>query len=439
MEQTHPDGNTASGSDTSAVPPRSSLYQVLRNRNFNRLFFAGVASTAGGTIGSLALIWIAYNSTHSALVVAYVAIAELLAVVVMSLPGGVWVDRYNRRTLMILSDVSRAAAMGGLALFFYLMGFGLPVVLVVVFVTSGFSTLFGPAENSLIPSIVHKSELSDANALVRSSRNIISLVSSSVGGVILLVFGAVLSLFFNSLTYVASAVLIFGVSVSSGAIARADPPSQPKERKMTRELAEGLRWLIRKAPGLWELSISALFMNFFNTMFLTFIVVFVVVTLHGSALVYGLFLAGGTLGGTLGTFLTARTSAIRHVGKVWVLIYGLACGAALTMLAFSTSPYLSFVLFFAFSLASSFGGNAWLTAAQTIVPSEMQGRYFGLDGILSYGVMPVAQVIGGVLITTVGITPTVEIAGIGLMVSGVLSLVGRNLWKLDGTVGPVPV
>ncbi len=416
------------------VPPPRNLTRVFRNRNFLRLYLAGAGSTSGRVIGGVAINWIVYTTTGSALDVAIVGIVNLAAVVLLSLPAGVWVDRYDRKRIMVFSDVVRAASVGGLSLVFFLRGFDLPLVLLVVFVSAGVSGLFNPAEQSILPSIVARDEIADANGVVQSSRSVISLVASSVAGALLLVSGAALSLFYNSLTYILSALLVFSVSLAP--VVRkggARGPSAPKS-KMTREIVEGWRWLL-SARGLFQLSISALFMNFFNTLFSTFMVIYVVAGLHQTnPLAYGLFLAVATMGGALGSLLVGRTAAVRYAGKVWVLGYGVSCGALLFVLGALHNVWYATPIMFVYELMLQFSGNTWLTTAQRVVPEEMRGRYFSLDGLLSYGVMPVSQLVGGLLITLHGVNLALEIGGVGLLLSGLFAMLGRDLWRLDGTV-----
>jgi hypothetical protein len=419
-----------------AGTPRSELGRLFRNRNFRTVYLAGLGSQSGGTIAGVAVIWIVFATTRSALDIAFVGIAELAASILFTLPSGVWVDRYDRTRLMVTADLLRAGAMGGLALIFFTFGFNLLSVLVVMFVVAGGSILFQPAEQTLFPMIVSGDMLADANGISRSSRNLVQIISSSLGGILVVLVGATVGILYNSMTFVISALLLYSVYTALRAADRKSPARPPRERRMGHEIVEGLRWLIHRAPGLWELSISALFLNFFSTIFWTFIVIYVVVGLHGSAATYGIFLAVSTAGTAAGSLLVGRTTAVHHVGKVWVLGYGVVAGASLLALAFATNLWLSFPLVFTFSLASGFAGNTWLTAAQLMVPSEVQGRYFALDGLLSWGVLPISQIVGSLLIVSRGITFTLAIAGLGLLTSGLLSTLGRNLWNLGAGIGP---
>ena len=414
---------------TTAAPagPGSSWGKVLRRAGYTRLLVAGIASQSGGTIANVAIIWLTFLQTGSALAVAAVGVAALAGAIGFSLPAGVWVDRYDRRRLMVLSDLVRAGAMGGLALALGLAGFSLVGVLVATFVSNAGSVIFSPAEQSLIPALVGPEELADANALVRSSRSLVTFLAAPVGGVLLLVARGELSLAYNALTFLVSAAFVFGVH----------PPPRPRpslstRRSMFEELRAGFRWLSRRALGLLELSFSALAMNFCTTLVWAFLVVYAVTALHGSSAVYGGLLAAEAAGVILGSVLVGRTRAIRHVGKVWVLAYGVGVGTAtLGMVATRFVPF-DLLILFAGSTLNGFAGNAWLTSAQTIVPTEMQGRYFALDNLFSWAALPAAEIVGGLLIGAWGVLAVFTLAGLGLLAAAAASALARPLWNLRG-------
>lgn len=416
-------------------PPTAARSGPLRNARYVRLLLAGIASQSGSAIASVALLWLAYTTTGSALVVAAVGVATLAGSIGLSLPAGVWVDRYDRRRLMILSDLVRAAAMAGLAATIALAGFYLPAVLALTVVVSGASVVFQPAEQTLVPSLVAPDELADANALLRSSREVVALVGASVGGLLLVVLHGELSFAYNALTFVASAALVYAVrplgAVAPPEVARAARPA------MGEEIAAGFRWLVRKAPGLFELSLSALAMNFFYTLVTAFLVIYVATQLHLSAAGYGLFLAVGAAGSIGGSLLVARTRAVARVGRSWILGYGLATGATTVVLALTHDLPLALLFFAVGATTGSLAGNAWLTAAQSIVPTELQGRYFALDGLLSWIALPAAEIVGGLVIGRWGIATAFLVAGVGLVASGAVALLGRSLWRLRGDV-PLP-
>ena len=189
---------------------------------------------------------------------------------------------------------------------------------------------------------------------------------------------------------------------------------------------------------MFQLTISATFFNFFSTVFGTFLVFYATELLHGSALVFAALLAVNVAGSGAGAVLVGRLGGVRYAGKAWVLLYGVVASGLLIVLALFPATALALALVFAIGMASAFAGTSWLTLAQLVVPTEMQGRYFGIDGLGSWVIIPVGTILGGVLIADVGIGETYLIAGVGWFVAGLVFLVPRALWRLGYSPPPSP-
>ena len=414
---------------TSSPTDAGSSYRTLfRNAPFVNLFAAGIGSTLGATAAQVCLVWLIFVNTHSPIDIAYLGVVGSLSGIAFSLVGGTLVDRYDRRRLMILSDFSRAAMTAILVAVLVLHGFSLPAILVEEFVVSAFTVVFNPAEQSFIPAVVGGRELPDANGLVRSSRNTASFLGASLGGAVIVTIGSVPGVAVMGATFLLSGILISLISSQWRVAAGVSPPSR-RQARFTGDLREGFAWLYRNT-GWFQLTISATFFNFFATIFGVFIVFYATDLLHGSALVYAGLLAVTVAGNGLGALLVGRLGAVRYAGKAWVLGYGVVSAGLLILVARFPSVPLALPLTFAIGLCSSFAGTAWLTAAQLSVPTEMQGRYFGIDGLGSWVIIPVGTILGGLLIADVGVGETYLVAGLGWLLASVLFLIPRAMWRL---------
>lgn len=401
---------------------------LLRNAPFLKLFSAGVASVLGATAAEVCLVWLIFVATHSSIDIAYLGVVGSVSGIAFSLVGGTVVDRYDRRRLMILSDFARAASTVALVLILVVYGFNLVAILVEAFVLSAFTVVFNPAEQSFIPALVPPRDLPDANGLVRASRNAAGFIGASVGGAMIVTLGAVPGVAVMGATFLVSGLLISLLARDLGVL----PSLASGLRRSARflgDLREGFAWLYR-SPGLFQLTISATFFNFFSTVFGTFLVFYATGLLHGSALVFGGLLALNVAGNGLGALLVGRVGAVRYAGKAWVVPYGVVSAGFVILLALFPSIPLAVPTVFAVGLASSFAGTAWLSAAQLMVPTEMQGRYFGIDGLGSWAIIPLGIILGGLLIAAVGIGETYLLAGVGWLIAGLLFLIPRALWRL---------
>ncbi len=415
--------------------PTGRYRRLLRNRPYVRVLAAGLGSVAGSSISAVCLVWIVYEGTGSALDVGALGTSFVLASILFSVFGGTWADRYDRRRLMIGADLARALALGVVVVTLLLVGLDLPVLLGANFVVGAFTTVFSPAEQAILPALVPPEQVPDANGLVSSSRSALRFVGAAVAGAFIVTVGATVGVAVNALTFLLSAALLVGMIVPGGGrTGRARPP-----RSYLRDVREGFRWLGR-ARGFLQLTVSATFFNFCSTLIGTFAVVFATIVLHGNALVFAFLLGAEVVGAGLGSLLVGPTHGARRAGRAWVVPYGVASGAVALLLAFLPSVPLALAAFFAFGLLAGYAGTAWLTAAQLLVPTEMQGRYFGVDNLGSIAILPLAQIGGAFLIAGLGVGAAYQVVAVLWLLSGLAFLVPRSLWNLGyrGAEGPGP-
>ncbi|MGA2524770.1 MAG: MFS transporter [Candidatus Bathyarchaeia archaeon] len=401
------------------------LLRVLRNRNFTLLFYAGAASTGGFSLGQVALTWLVYVTTGSALDVAYVALSSTVASVLLSVIGGTLVDRQNRKWLMILSDLLRALGLVVLAVYLYFAGFSLPLVLVVSFILGTFSTIFNPAQRAVIPSILKSDEVADANGLVQVANSVFQSVASAAGGAIVATIGAVAALGINATTFAISAVLT--MSMTLGALVKPSLTALNGEvrKGFVSDAADGVKY-ITSNKGLLYLTVSAGFINLFFAMMIPFVVVYATNVLNGGVAVYGSLLAAFAVGMAPGALLVGRTKAVAYAGIVWGGT-GLLAGATMLLSAFTQSFIVAFVLFLVVGVISGYANVTWLSAVQLIVPSEMQGRYFGVDQLGSFAVMPVGQVLGAFIIQSMSVKTDFIVAAVGISVISLVFLLSKDM------------
>jgi MFS family permease len=395
---------------------------LFRNRSFVRLFSADATSIGGQSLGTVALTWLVFSRTGSAADVAYVALSNMLAVIAFSLFAGTLVDRRDRRRMMIYSDAFRAASIAVLAAELYLAGFSLPLVLAVSFVLGAFAALFYPAERSLLPTLIGPEEVADANGLILTANSVFQAVANAAGGALVAIAGVVIALGLNSLTFTVSALLIASIAI------RPSPKSQAgaaPRRSFLADTREGIRYLLGWR-GLLYFTLSGGLANLFLTMVSTFVVVYAADVLHGGAEVYGLLLALFTLGFAPGALIVGRTRAVARAGWVWCLCM-LALAPSVLLLALSPDLAVAAASILLTGFVLGYGNATWLSFVQLAVPGEMQGRYFGVDQLGSLGVIPVGQVVGAFLIQAMGVRFEYSVAAAGLLVSGLLFILSKDM------------
>ncbi|MCI4354676.1 MAG: MFS transporter [Thermoplasmata archaeon] len=423
----------AAAPDPAVAPaPSRSPLRVLRNRSFARLYFAGATSIGGFSIGQIALSWLVFQRTGSSVAIAFLGVAFLLASVLLSLVGGTLVDRQDRRRLMVLADVVRAASLAVLVLVLLAVGFRFEIVLAVSFLLGAGTTIFQPAERALTPELVDAGELADANGLVGTSNSVLGFLGNAAGGLLVGALGIAVALGVNALTFVVSAILLMSIRVAGTSVAASAAVRRKRTTTFSADTRDGFRY-IASQRGLLYLTVSAGSENFFFSIMAPFLVVYTTVVLHGNAVLFGVLGALLALGWAPGSLLVGRLGAVRYAGMIWILC-GIAEGALILVFVFVPVLPVVAAALLAQGVLLGFSNTTWLTAVQQIVPTEMQGRYFGVDQLGSFATIPAGMLVGGVLIQAVGIGATYTVAGVGFAVTAALFLASGELRRLR--VGP---
>jgi MFS transporter, DHA3 family, macrolide efflux protein len=400
----------------SAPPP------LAHNPNFHRLWSARAISRFGSSLGYVALLWLTFAETNSALAVAYVGLAGFVPTIVVGIFSGALVDRFERRRVIVLSTLGRSAAMGALVLLLYVGGFHLAFVLVASLVFSACATFFAPGSQALLPEIVDRGSLANANGLFESTEAIAGIAGNGLGGGLVLAVGAVPTLGIDAASYLVGAILVALIAVAASSPRPSDGGPRPR---MWEEVREGFAYL-RNAVALFELTMLALVLNFLISVLLTFIVVYSTSLLHGSAVVYGLLEACLAGGYGVGALLVGRFGLTRHTGAVWIYST-FAQGALLVLVVLVARVPVALPAFLAFGVLQGLANVTWLSSVQATVPERLQGRYFAIDNALSYAAIPLAQIVGGVLIAFYGVGPTLLAVGLATLAAGVGALFLREL------------
>ena len=183
---------------TAAVPSRARVLQAFRSRNFRLLWTGQAISLLGDSAFVVALGWRTFTLTGSARSLGLVLTFQGVGVLTTVLVGGALADRYDRRTLMLVSDLARFAVIGGLAV---LDGSGHLTIhsLAAIALLEGLATgFFTPALGGLIPLVVEDARLGSANALIGIARQGSFLVGPAVASVLYGLAGATFVFGFNA-------------------------------------------------------------------------------------------------------------------------------------------------------------------------------------------------------------------------------------------------
>jgi MFS family permease len=412
-----------------SAEPKPSVLGVLAHRDFRRLWLADVVSDAGSFITFIALAVYVYELTGEAFAVGLALGLRAIPWFTLGPIAGVIADRVDRRVMMVVCDVARAALV---ALLPFTDTAGQAYA--ISFASGLFGPVFRPARRALVPTLVPREQFVQAVALGEVTHQVMHTIGPALGGLAVLAVGARNAFFLDSGTFLLSAVLVMGVA-ARGSV-RGRPTGLDDVR---RDLAEGGRFLfgdrLLRSIVLFDSVVLLGYAGTFAAM-----VVYVRETLGRSAGTYGVLLGASGLGTALGAMMLARRG--KRVPRGPALGAAAVGSAALGFLALGPGFWPLLVLMF--FVGATFSGTALYveTTVAERVPDVARGRVFGLTAALA----ECFDLIGALGVTALadGIGPGSAIAVGGLVAAGlglaVLAPAARALRAHDrpGTGPPDP-
>jgi MFS family permease len=396
------------------------MISLLRQRNFSLLWFAGTVSVFGDWILFVALPFFVYELTGSALITGTMFIAQTLPRILFGLIAGVFVDRWNRKWVMVFADFIRV----GLLLLLLLIHSKneIWIVYVVAFVEAAIAQFFLPAKNAAIPLTVNAENLVSANGLNSLSENIARIAGPALGGLLLNFFGIASGALLDSASFLISGVLIALITL---------PPEQNAERPTSEgNLFDNWRKFWRDGvTGLALVSKDRLISGIFLVVGLVLLaeglitvllVPFVTVALHGNSADLGWLMSGQGIGGVLGS-LVVQVSNKQRISKVRLIALTALLGGLLR-LSIVNIP----VFFVDMALIVVAGVVAIVlyvnvsVVLQTAISNQYLGRVFGLYGTLQGITMFLGMVLASTLGDRLGVIAVLDGATLLYTLAGVI-------------------
>jgi MFS family permease len=390
---------------------------VAGERGFRALLGSSLASSVGAAVAGVAVNWLVYHYTNSTLDVAYVGLTGVVPGIVLGVFAGVLADRYDRRRLMIVSDLVRMAVMGLLAVALLLAGFSLLLVLAAMTLVFSFSALFTPASQAILPRILPVERLEAANGVLSALTQTGFTVGAAAGGLVVVSFGAAAGLGVNAATFGVSALFLYQIASEFG---RPAPGSAGAKRSFRDDVGVGLRYMREHRPVL-EVTIGFLPGNFLFTMVAAFFVVYGTTVYGNDPAVFGYLVAAMAGGAVVGALAVVRLRARRFAG---VLLGAgvLAQSGAIALLVVGRTLPISVAGAAGLGVCIGLINTVYYATMQAIVPNEILARVLSIDSVGSFVAIPGGLLVGGLLAANYGIVFTYAVAGLGLFVNGIVLL-----------------
>ncbi|MFB9234000.1 MFS transporter [Plantactinospora siamensis] len=395
---------------TAVREPRARAWAppLLRDPPFRRYWSGQTVSLLGDQITEIALPLLAVLVAHAGPAqMGYLTAAALLPNLLFSLVAGAWADRRaDKRRIMILADLGRAAALLAVPTLYLTGRLALPVLYLIAFAVGTLSVAFEVCRSTLFASLVNRRDYLAANALLNGSRAFSFVAGTSAGGLLVQFLTAPVALLVDGLSYLYSAWAIARVRVTE--------PAPPTERGLA--VGRGLSFLAR-SPVMRALVCGSTTLNLFNYMFHALFILYATRYLRIAPGVLGVALGVASIGSLLGATLARRLADRFGVGRTLVASY-LLFPAPLILIPLATGPH---ALVLATLCAAEFLSGAGVmvldivggSVQTSVVPDGLRARVSGAYRTLNYGIRPIGAVLGGALGAALGVRTGLWIATVG--------------------------
>lgn len=385
---------------------------------FRRYFVAESASLVGGQITLFALPTLAILLAGAdAFEVGLVYALGYIPSIVIGIPVGVAVDRFDRRRLMVFADLLRFIATSSIAVAWFTNGtVAILHVYVVAFVIGLGTTIYDVAAQAALPLIVSPDAVGDANAKLALGRSLSQLIGAPITGALIQSMGAALSMFLDALACLASAALLVSASNWPSGVGSTHGRSRGEHA-----WSAAVSVISKNGPLRRVLALMAV-LNLGGAMIGALFLVYAYEDLHLPASIVGLALGLGSLGALVASLSAVRIQ--RLVGLEPVMrLSAIAAGGVLWMIPAASIGFAAFVLAayeFLFSGCATLFVICQLTWRQTTIPNELQGRVNAIVRMVAIGALPLGALLGGICGSAFGITNAILLGATVASVGGVI-------------------
>lgn len=387
------------------------------NLDFWKFWAGQTISNLGSSFTAFALPLLIYKLTGSALNLAFATAAAFLPYLLFGLLIGAWVDRLNRKRLMIAADLINAGLLASIPLLATLGMLSIWWIYVVGFIGSTIGIAFQSAEFAAIPSLVNQDDLVTANGRIQASYSAAAVAGPLLAGLLIAVMPIYDIILFDALSFVVSALSLVLIRRSFNAAT-----TEERQTNIRQDIMEGLRYVMIGHPVLRNISLMMALVNFVGSTTNTQLVLFAQQRLHASDSQVGYLYSAGSLGIVL---LALLAGVLRKRWSFSTVALGALMLSGLLQIVFSlnTGYWMALVLWALYSgLGILFNINTG-SLRQAIVPNHMLGRVMSIAGVLAWSAIPVGTFIGGLAIEKTG-----NVMLVYTVIGGLVFLIPLGFW-----------
>jgi MFS family permease len=374
------------------VPERPETARLFRNRDWLLLWGGQLVSVVGTQISQLAYPLLMLALTKSPAQAGFISSARILPYLLLGLPAGALVDRWDRRRVMIVCDAGRALALGSIPIALALGRLPLAQLYAVALVEGTLNVFFNLAETAALTRVVAAEQIPSAITLNEVTLSTGTMLGPALGGLVFAI-GQGFAFLADAVSYAVSVVSLFFIRAELSAARVAEPS------RLVDDIREGVVWLWRQSlmrflalvVG-WTVMIESGYL---------LVVIILAQRMNASSAIIGLVLGAGGVGSVIGAALSGAVMRRFTFGQIAMAVHWI-WALLLPLFIIAPSPLaLAGIMLAAFGITPIFF-VAQYSYRLTRIPDELQGRVNGVIRLLLFGGQPVGFSLAGLLSQSMG-------------------------------------
>lgn len=358
---------------------------LWRHADFMKLWVGQTVSELGSVVTRTAVPLIALLVLGAGpFEMALLVVSGSLAVLLVGLFAGAWVDRLRRRSLLITADAIRAVLLFSIPAAYLANALRIEQLYLVVFLEGCFGALFDAAYPAYVPSLIGVDRVVDGNSKLATSASLAEIGGPGLGGGLVQVVGAPLAILVDAVSFVVSAIALV--------LIRTPEPRRPARTSptpMRYEIVEGLQ-LVFRHPVLLPLALRSIIAHIAGSFYGVLYAIYLVQELHLSPFLFGVVVSAGGVGSLVGSFFASKVIARLGFGPalIWTAT-GASIVGVLTPLAGGPLLLATLMVFLPQLIGDglqTIEGVAELSLIQGVIPDRILGRVNATLEVFSHGI-----------------------------------------------------
>jgi len=378
------------------------VFRSLKYRNYRLFFYGQSISLIGTWMQRVAMSWLVYRLSNSAVILGIVAFSGQIPTFLLTPFGGVAADRYNRRRLLMATQILatiQAVILATLVLTGVIAVWHLIILSIALGIINAFDM---PTHQSFVVQMIdNREDLGNAIALNSSMVNVARLLGPSIAGLLIATVGEGLCFTINAASYL--------VVITTLAIMSVTQQKNTSKATVWQQLKGGFSYALGFAPVKYLIAFLAL-LSLAGMPYVVLMPIFASDILHGGSRTFGFLMAASGVGALAGAIYLARRKTVLGLGKVIVISSSLF-GVGLIGFSLSTVTWLSMLCMLFAGLGMILLLASSNTILQTLVEDDMRGRVMSLYAMAFVGSVPFGSLIAGYLASRIGAAHTLMIGG----------------------------